>query len=1365
MKSQLSYLMPVAQACNILGEERVERIIRLILCFQRQSPQSQQHVSSTANSPSQQPSLEEEAQSLAQSMFYTASSSLPDPDGTLQHQEHLNANIPPPIRDAWKRFSSRPMLLDKIAFLRFAVPITAQPHAGPGGHMGLFDCLFYALQQKANSSGGASPSYTSSSTLGSAGGGLPLVSIPDLCIFLAICKAYSDLRQQKQPLSQEEQESTEDDASPSHPSSITSDHPAIVQMSQWMFVVYDAYQKKNHVSRDTLHRFLSDIHGEDSYKAPKIRDLLDILFEKSSVLTSREFVKSVSDTMTWQPQVSHVLLDWMGVLSQAIMPMALVPESVTQFLQTIEQDLHLLPKLCAKFGLAENRLYEIKRRFHSLVESASTIIQGDPMQEEGGEDASIDGETSVKQDHHQLPKHAISLPIFVKAVNPTKDEAGHGGYLPESVAKQVFTFRKAKANSSFLAQSESPQYWDLTNILQFGGVAVRSDSDESLVRWIAELFGTSRLSRDAVGKLLLCLLDHWVFRTAADSPHQDIVADNIVCSDADSMALDESNDVEQTLVDASAASLLGLLPKEIDPSNVVTSNNGDSEKDKKIQKIQLSVLIDHVLQEAGSTSDTLSAEQLLAWHNKGDEPSSTAIPRDQRRLGPLMLDLRLVASVLFGVPPKYASMEFAIISEIDRRHKCRYPQTDVSRRGPRGTVWYIIDYMWYQTWNSLIQRVSNTPEDGQDLREKPVSQCTPRRLGSISNTGLLRENGSLALRMDIKWRHDYEIIPPLAWSALQAWYDGGPPIHRNVVPYVPSIVSGSPHARSSTPKIRTENEIELYPFFITVFMCDASSRGDARPFQQAVPVSRVSPLRVLSVQLCKGLGVDPKFGRLWMMDSASEGTRIGLGSSDSSLSASGHGDWLLDLDKNILEQRQSRLGGDQGGSNITLLLELKDEETGLWPRGVDGKRWSFRDKEESAAPDTGDGVVGLYNMGNTCYLNSSIQCLSHTPIFREYFTSKCYLNDINTTNPLGHQGRLAQVSAVLINSLWKRFNNQAPHQPKRVTAPGSYAPITAPSLTPKTFKESLGKFNEIFSGNEQHDAQELLAFLLGGLSEDLNRIVDKPYIEAPDSDGRPDSELADIWWSNHLRREMSIIVALFTGQYKSLLTCRSCRYESARFEPFSFLQLPLPEDDHISVSLILYPIKDGAETMKYSVRVHNNGKLYDVLLALAKILHMDELAEASETANVEGAGDTTPRLLEPTSEAEEKRLEEVYEQRAHNMAVVDMRDGYIFKIAPVSNGCVLDTLGGQLHSKMSNLECTFIHLGRLHGLCPTCRIRTQGNFLFSTFMRWIHCRRQISLMLAKSPFQTPLTRTDLVIEPSQLMVVVARWRQRTQTIR
>ena len=47
---------------------------------------------------------------------------------------------------------------------------------------------------------------------------------------------------------------------------------------------------------------------------------------------------------------------------------------------------------------------------------------------------------------------------------------------------------------------------------------------------------------------------------------------------------------------------------------------------------------------------------------------------------------------------------------------------------------------------------------------------------------------------------------------------------------------------------------------------------------------------------------------------------------------------------------------------------------------------------------------------------------------------------------------------------------------------------------------------------------ELLAFLLDGLHEDLNRVMIKPYDELKDSDGRPDDIVAGEAWENHIRQ-------------------------------------------------------------------------------------------------------------------------------------------------------------------------------------------------------------------------------------------------------
>lgn len=46
------------------------------------------------------------------------------------------------------------------------------------------------------------------------------------------------------------------------------------------------------------------------------------------------------------------------------------------------------------------------------------------------------------------------------------------------------------------------------------------------------------------------------------------------------------------------------------------------------------------------------------------------------------------------------------------------------------------------------------------------------------------------------------------------------------------------------------------------------------------------------------------------------------------------------------------------------------------------------------------GLIGLLNFGNTCFMNSAIQCLVHTPEFASFFTGDFH-KEINWKNPLG----------------------------------------------------------------------------------------------------------------------------------------------------------------------------------------------------------------------------------------------------------------------------------------------------------------------------------------------------------------------------
>ena len=74
--------------------------------------------------------------------------------------------------------------------------------------------------------------------------------------------------------------------------------------------------------------------------------------------------------------------------------------------------------------------------------------------------------------------------------------------------------------------------------------------------------------------------------------------------------------------------------------------------------------------------------------------------------------------------------------------------------------------------------------------------------------------------------------------------------------------------------------------------------------------------------------------------------------------------------------------------------------------------------------------------------------------------------------------------------------------------------------------------------------QEFLAEMLDALHEDVNRVIDKPYVPAPDDDeaesGRSDQDLADEAWDRHVQRNRSVIVDLFQGQLKMECRCTVC---------------------------------------------------------------------------------------------------------------------------------------------------------------------------------------------------------------------------------
>ncbi|NXG42828.1 UBP2 hydrolase, partial [Psilopogon haemacephalus] len=192
------------------------------------------------------------------------------------------------------------------------------------------------------------------------------------------------------------------------------------------------------------------------------------------------------------------------------------------------------------------------------------------------------------------------------------------------------------------------------------------------------------------------------------------------------------------------------------------------------------------------------------------------------------------------------------------------------------------------------------------------------------------------------------------------------------------------------------------------------------------------------------------------------------------------------------------------------------------------------------------GLTGLRNLGNTCFMNSILQCLSNTKELRDYCLQNQYLRDLNNNSRM----RTALISefAKLIQLLWTSSPND--------------------SVSPSEFKTQIQRYAPRFVGYNQQDAQEFLRFLLDGLHSEVNRVLVRPRASTDTLDHLPDDEKSRQMWRRYQEREDSRISDLFVGQLKSSLTCSECGYCSTAFDPFWDLSLPIPKKSYGEVTLL-----------------------------------------------------------------------------------------------------------------------------------------------------------------------------------------------------
>ena len=182
------------------------------------------------------------------------------------------------------------------------------------------------------------------------------------------------------------------------------------------------------------------------------------------------------------------------------------------------------------------------------------------------------------------------------------------------------------------------------------------------------------------------------------------------------------------------------------------------------------------------------------------------------------------------------------------------------------------------------------------------------------------------------------------------------------------------------------------------------------------------------------------------------------------------------------------------------------------------------------------GNKGLANLGNTCYMNSALQCLSHLLEFHPK-------ND-NFLNENRNKGDIYGAWLDLQFKLWSNDDDK---------------PIVPKSFLQRFMKECRETDKE-FNNFDQNDTEEFIEFFMDLLHRSMKKDI-KITIQGHIKDQLDKLAVKGFnSWSQFFKNDYSYVIQKFYSQLLSVTSCTECDYVTVNFDPCMVLSLEIPSD-------------------------------------------------------------------------------------------------------------------------------------------------------------------------------------------------------------